>query len=282
MIIDSHHHFWNYSPERDTWIEGHMGVLKRDFGPSDLYPMLSAHGVAGAITVQTAHSEEETLHLLALAARHDFIKGVIGWTDLCAPQAHDRLQALGESGYLKGIRHLVQFEPQGFMARADFRRGVQLLSPLNLSYDVLLFHHQLPEAVDFCAALDQQVLVIDHLAKPVMKPENFDFWARHMRQLGAMGHTFCKLSGLVTEASWQTWKKEDFRPYLDTVFEAFGEDRLLFGSDWPVCLLAASYEQVLDLVFSYMQTSSADTRQKVMAQNAVKVYGLDVPELIRA
>src|SRR5256885_2004156 len=258
MIIDAHQHFWNYDPTRDSWITGEMSVLKRNFSPGDLASELLTSGVDASIAVQADQSENETLFLLDLANRHERIAGVVGWVDLCSPQLAERLQFFSQFPKLCGFRHIAQAEPDDrFLIRDDFIKGVAQLCEFGFTYDVLIYPKQLPAALELVAKLPDQPFVIDHLAKPEIKLKKIEPWAAHMRAIAQNKNVYCKLSGMVTEADWRHWKPDDFKPYLDIVFDAFGPGRLMFGSDWPVCLLDASYAQVKQIVENYLATCSA-------------------------
>src|SRR5271170_3932484 len=257
MRVDSHQHFWHYDPVRDSWITDDMGVLKRDYLPGDLLPEMHANGIDATVAVQAGQSERETEFLIDLAARHAFIAGVVGWVDLRNPEVDRRLEHFSRFPVMRGFRHIAQDEPDdGFLAREDFVRGVAALGQFDFTYDILIFPKQLPAAVELVEALPDQAFVLDHIAKPLVKTREMETWAAGIRALASNPRVFCKLSGLITEADWTHWRAEDFTPYLDVVWEAFGTDRLMFGSDWPVCLLAGSYTQVKKLVSDYVGESS--------------------------
>lgn len=271
--IDAHQHFWRYSPATHGWIDDSMAVLKRDFLPEALQPLLRAHGYDGCVAVQAQLDVAETKWLLALADQHPFIRGVVGWVDLCAPEAASALAALAHPK-LRGIRHVVQAEPDDFMNRADFRRGIAALAPLGLTYDILVYHRQLPAAVSLVERFAEQRFVVDHVAKPDIAQGTREPWATQMRALARHPHVFCKVSGLVTEAQWQSWTEEQLRPYLDLVFEAFGPERLMIGSDWPVCLLAGDYDRVMGVVEEYVARLPAASAAAVLGGTARRFYGL--------
>jgi len=290
MIIDAHQHFWRYQPARDTWIGDNMAVLKRDYLPADLLPELRANGIDGTIAVQADQSEEETLFLLEQSARNPFVAGVVGWVDLCAPNTGDRLHHFSQFPKLRGFRHVAQSEPDDrFLVRDDFVRGVSMLGEFDLTYDILIYARQLPAAVELVERLPNQAFVLDHVAKPNMakptitngqgKSREFDNWATGIRALAHNPRVFCKLSGLITEADWRGWRADDFKPYLDIVFDAFGTDRLMFGSDWPVCLLAGAYAQVKGLIEDYICGFTTSEREgisrDIFGNNAARFYGLE-------
>lgn len=275
MRIDAHQHFWRYTPEEYGWIDARMARIARDFLPADLWPELAAAGVDGCIAVQARCSAAENTFLLELAHQHPFVRGVVGWTDLTAADAPAAVAALAREAKLVGLRHIVQAEADDFLRRADFQRGVRALAAHGLVYDVLVYPRQLPAAIDFVRALPEQPLVLDHLAKPDIAGGRFDAWARDLRELARAGHVACKLSGLVTEARWLDWRPDDFRRYLDTALEAFGPQRLLFGSDWPVCLVAAAdYRAVHDLLAGWADRLGAAERRALFGGNAVRIYRL--------
>lgn len=273
--IDSHQHFWRYDAARDGWITDAMSVLKRDFLPEDLESETAANGVDATIAVQVDQSEQETLFLLDLAERSDRIAGVVGWVDLRSPSLAERLQFYSRFKKLCGFRHIAQAEPDDdFLVGREFAGGIARLGEFGYTYDILIYARQLPAAIELAAKFPEQRFVIDHLAKPEIKDGKREPWAGYMRTLAQNNNVYCKISGLVTEADWQNWKPKDMEPYLDAVFEAFGPDRLMFGSDWPVCLLAANYRQVKELIESYVQQHSRENIEKIFGLNAVRFYGL--------
>ena len=273
--IDAHQHFWQYNAVRHSWINEEMSLLKRDFMPKNLDEERKANNIDATIAVQADQSEDETLFLLDLAQRHSSIAGVVGWVDLCSPHAAKRLKRFSQFDKLRGFRHIAQDEPDDhFLVRPDFLRGMALLREHGFTYDILIYPEQLPAALELVAHFPEQKFVIDHLAKPEIKTRSRAGWAVLMQNIAAKPNVYCKLSGLVTEADWKTWKKEDFRPYLDIVFDAFGPRRLMFGSDWPVCLLAASYQQVVEIVEDYIQDFAADIKDKIFGGNAADFYQL--------
>lgn len=275
MRIDAHQHFWNYDSARDTWITDEMSVLKKDYLPGDLRPDLSANGFDGSIAVQADQSEQETRFLLGLAEQHPFIAGVVGWVDLTAPDVEERLASFGACEKLRGFRHIVQSEPDDqFMLRAEFRRGISCLSRFGFTYDLLIYPRQLPAAVRLAADHPTQKFVLDHIAKPEIRTRRLEPWATHVRQLASLPNVFCKVSGLVTEADWNNWQPADFKPYLEVVFESFGTDRLMFGSDWPVCLLGGSYAQVRQVIAEFLTNCSTREQDKIFGINAARCYGL--------
>ena len=275
MKIDSHQHFWKFDPVRDAWITPDMQAIRRDFSPKDLKPLLDDHGIDGCIAVQADQSDDETAFLLHLAENNSFIKGVVGWIDLRAPDLETRLGTYSSRRLLKGFRHIVQGETDpAFLGRPDFLRGVKMLHRYGYTYDILIYQHQLPMAVEFVRECPDQPFVVDHIAKPLISNGVWEEWASGMRKIAAFPNVMCKVSGMVTEADWHQWKPDDFRVYLDVVTEAFGPGRLMYGSDWPVCLVAASYAKQFELVEKYFSSFSEEERSAVFGMNAVRFYKL--------
>lgn len=274
MKIDAHQHFWKYDPQRDAWINDSMSVLKRDFLPEHLAPILKENDIDGCVAVQADQSETETEFLLHLAAQNSLIKGVVGWVDLQSDSISQRLDYLSQNQKLKGFRHIVQTEPKGFLTRPNFLKGVDLLTRYNFSYDILIYYHQLEVAIEFVKRFPNQKFVVDHLAKPNIKNAEFTQWSKGIAQLAAYENVWCKLSGFTTEASWEHWKYEDFTPYFDLVLNQFGAKRILYGSDWPVCLLAASYKSQLSVVERFVETLTASEKDQIMGGNAIHFYNL--------
>ena len=273
-MIDSHQHFWTYNPARHAWITDDMKVIRRDFLPEDLRPILQKNNIDGSVVVQVDQTEDETLSLLAMANRHDFIKGVVGWIDLVNANLESRLEYFSSLKKLKGFRHIVQAEKPGFLLKPAFIKGVQTLARHQFSYDLLVYHHQLEEALDFVRQVPQTKIVVDHLAKPSIVTQDRKQWEIHMRAMAEFPNVFCKVSGMVTEARWPGWSYQDFIPYLDGVINAFGTDRLLYGSDWPVCLVAATYEEQFSIVQKYITALSAPEKKQVLGGNAERFYNL--------
>jgi L-fuconolactonase len=275
MNIDSHQHFWRYDSGRDGWITDEMSILKRDFMPEDLIPELRLHGIDGCVTVQANQSERETLFLLALAAEHEEIKGVVGWVDLCSPALAERLEYFSKLEKLCGFRHIAQSEPDDrFLVREDFIRGIRQLRRLHYTFDILIYQRQLPAAIELVEKIPEQRFVLDHMAKPEIRAGEIQQWAKQIREIAANPNVYCKASGLVTEADWYKWRDSDFTPYLDVVFESFGPDRIMFGSDWPVCLLAGQYGKVKELLSNYVRDLPVDEQKKISGLNAISFYGL--------
>lgn len=273
MRLDAHQHFWNYDPKLYAWINEDMGVLRHDFGPAELAPHLDAHGLDGSIAVQARQDLDETRWLVGLKREHPRVLGVVGWLDLRAEDLSAQLDEFASD--LCGVRHVVQDEPdERFLLREDFRAGVRRLAEPGLTYDVLIYPNQLPAAVEFCAGHDDLRLVLDHIAKPYVKRGEIEPWATHIRELARNPHVACKVSGMVTEADWQQWKPSDLHPYLDVVLEAFGPQRLMFGSDWPVCLLASEYGPMQEVVSTYFAELTQAEQERLWGGTAKEWYDL--------
>ena len=278
LRIDAHQHFWRYSATDYGWISDDMHVLRRDFLPPDLAPLLAANGFDGSMAVQARQTLDETNWLLDLADDYPFILGVVGWVNLCSPRVADDLAALTDRRKLVGIRHIVQGEPDDeFLLRPDFCRGVARLEGFGLAYDILIFPGHLPVAVEFARRFPRQRFVLDHLAKPSIRTGELAGWARDLRDLAALDNVSCKLSGMVTEADWSDWTSAGIEPCLDTAMEVFGAERLMIGSDWPVCTLAADYTRTMTLVIDYVGRLSDSERDLVLGLNAQRFWRLEAP-----
>ena len=273
-VIDSHHHLWHYSPAEYGWIDDTMAVLRRDFSPSDLVAEMANAKVDGAIAVQARQTIEETHWLLKLAEGCPQIRGVVGWAPIASPTFEASLPQLASQPKLVGLRHVVQAEPAGFLDAPDFNRGLRALTHTNLIYDILIFERQLEESTRFVDRHPQQSFVIDHIAKPKIATAELEPWRTQLRELSKRPNVSCKISGMVTEDSWSTWSIKSLRPYLDTVVESFGPDRLLVGSDWPVCLVATSYTRWWQTLRDYFANFNVEDRTNIFAANALRIYGL--------
>ncbi|MBS1934531.1 MAG: amidohydrolase family protein [Bacteroidetes bacterium] len=271
--IDSHVHFWKYNKKRDIWMDD-MKILQQDYLPEHLQLNLKRNGIDGCVAVQASQEEVETRFLCELGETHDVIKGVVGWIDLCADNVEERLQHFTEYKLIKGYRHILQGEPNEFMLRKDFQRGVKKLKDFGYTYDVLVYHHQLKETLEFVSQFPDQKLIIDHCAKPDIKNKKIDDWKKWMNEIATHPNVYCKVSGLFTEAKWGQWAAADFYPYLDVVFEAFGTDRLVFGSDWPVILVSGIYVQWKSLLEKYMENYAEEEKEKFFGLNAIQFYNL--------
>ena len=275
MHIDAHQHFWHYNADEFDWIDDSMACLRRDFLPADLGPELKQAGFDYTIAVQTRQTLEETEWLLDLARASPYIAGVVGWVDLRSAKIRAQLTELARNPKLLGVRHIVQSEPdQRFLLQPEFLRGIGALQEFNLTYDILIYPRHLPVAAEFVRHFPQLRFVLDHLAKPFIKGGALHPWSKDLRELAQFQNVFCKLSGLVTEADWKSWKSEHIQPYLDIALECFGTERLMIGSDWPVCTIAGSYSQVMKLVIEYLSKYPQDAQKAILGGNAEKFWRL--------
>jgi L-fuconolactonase len=275
MIIDSHQHFWRYNARNHAWINDEMKTIRRDFMPEDLKPIYDANHIDGCVAVQVDQNEEENEFLLGLSGQHSFIKGVIGWVDFRAVNISERLSFYSSIKIIKGFRHIVQGEPdKRFLMGEFFCRGISGLRQYNFTYDILVYTHQLDQVQEFISRFPNQPFIIDHLAKPAIKEKSIDDWKKRMKAISRNENVYCKLSGMVTEADWRKWTYNDLEPYMDTVLGAFGPKRLVYGSDWPVCLVAASYERQFRAVKQFISRLSAPEQAAILGENAVRFYHL--------
>lgn len=275
MTIDSHQHFWSFNSHEFGWMGEKMGTIKKDHLPSDLQKELKNVGFEGSVAVQARQTLEETQWLLALGSEFDFIKGVVGWVDLCSPGLESQLEMFKENSLLKGVRHVLHDEPDdSFMLRTDFLKGISLLSNYRLTYDLLVFPKYLPKAVELVKMFPNQLFVLDHIAKPNIREGVIQPWAKYISELAQFPNVYCKLSGMVTEADWKNWRAANFFPYLDVVFETFGTSRTMIGSDWPVCKVAGDYKTVIHLVKDYIQSFSESEKNKILGETACAFYHL--------
>lgn len=275
MKIDTHQHFWHYNSKEFGWIGEDDDVLKRDFLPPELLTELSVMAYTGSIAVQARQSLEETRWLLDLAAKFEHIRGVVGWIDLRSSNIEEDLKEFEHNKWLKGIRHLVQDEPDDdFMLRTDFQNGISKLAKRNLVYEILIYERQLSAAAKLIRKFPDQQFVVDHIAKPNIKEGEIRNWELGMQKLAKFPNVSIKVSGMVTEADKKEWKAEDFSPYLKVIWSEFGEDRILLGSDWPVCLEVASYYEVMSLSENFFKNYGQGVIEKVCATNAIRIYSL--------
>ncbi|MFY0607578.1 MAG: amidohydrolase family protein [Cyclobacteriaceae bacterium] len=275
MTIDSHQHFWQYDRQKHSWMSDQMGAIKRDFLPDDLEEVLKANGLDGCVAVQADQSEEETHFLNNLADAYDFIKGTVGWVDLRASNVSERLDQLSHLKSVKGFRHVVQDEPDPeFMLQKSFLNGISKLETHGFTYDILIFPNQLPAAIELTRRFPNQKFVLDHIAKPLIEKGELGDWLDGIHELAKSENTTCKVSGMVTEANWKNWRYEDFLPYLETVFEAFGVERIMYGSDWPVCLVSCDYGKMKSILDRYIEDFSENERSAIMGGVAAKFYDL--------
>lgn len=272
--IDSHQHFWKFDPVRDSWIDNSMQKIQRDFLPEDLLPLLQENQFSSCVAVQASQSEDETNFLIDLASKNDFIKGIVGWVDLRDKNITERLHHFSKSKKLKGFRHVVQGEADDFMFREDFRNGISALKTFNYTYDILIFHRQLPAAISLVNDFPEQKFVIDHIAKPDVKSGDILSWKKGIEEISNYENVSCKISGMVTEANWHSWKPEDLNPYLDVIFENFSVDKLMFGSDWPVLNVASDYAEVVKTLEDYIGQLSIEDQNKIWFKNASSFYSL--------
>lgn len=275
MTIDAHQHFWKYSPEEYAWIDDSMSVIGKDFLPPDLAPLLKKAGISGCVAIQAAQTEAETRFLLDLSHKHPFIMGVVGWLDMLDPNLAERVEVYLSVNTFKGVRHTVQSEPNGYMTAPAFIKGLRTLGSYGLTYDLLISEGQLGEAFQLISQLPDQDVVIDHIAKPNIRIQSYAHWSRWMKKISVFPNVSVKLSGMITEADWSRWKKDDLKPYLDFCIETFGPERLMFGSDWPVCLLASDYSAVVAVVQDHICTLSQTDQNAVLGQTAIRFYKLN-------
>jgi len=278
MKIDAHQHFWNYNLEEFGWIDNRMDVLRRNYLPEDLSVELDKSGYSGSVVVQARQTKGETGWLLDLAEKFDFIKGVVGWVDLCQIDELKReLDKFTRSEKFVGVRHVIHDETDdNFMLRDDFLEGISCLKEYDLTYDLLLFPKHLTVAQIVVSMFPGQKFVLDHIGKPLIKNKIIDPWKEDIIRLAENRNVWCKLSGMVTEADWRKIETGDFNPYLDVVYKSFGPERLMTGSDWPVCLLAGDYKKVMGIVETFISGISPEIQQKISGQNCIDFYGLDV------
>lgn len=272
--IDSHQHFWKFDPVRDSWIDNSMQKIQRDFLPEDLLPLLQENQFSGCVAVQASQSEDETNFLIDLAKKNVFIKGIVGWIDLRDKNIAERLSHFSKHKKLKGFRHVVQGEADDFMFREDFRNGISALKAFNYTYDILIFHRQLPAAISLVNDFPEQKFVIDHIAKPDIKSGDILSWKKGIEEISKYENVSCKISGMVTEANWNSWKPEDLKPYLDVIFDNFSTDKLMFGSDWPVLNVASDYAEVVKTLEDYIGQLSIEDQNKIWFKNAYSFYSL--------
>ena len=275
MKIDSHHHFWKYNEKEYGWMDEHMARIRRDFLPADLKREIDRAGIDGVVSVQARQTVEETRFLLALAERREFIKGVVGWVPLIDPNVREAMAEFSAQKKLKGYRHVLHDERDDrYMMRDDFNSGVKAVTEAGLIYDILIFEKHLPQTIEFVDRHPHQVFVVDHIAKPRIRDGYLSPWQSRINELARRENVYCKISGLATEADWQNWTEAELKPYLDTVVEAFGPKRLMFGSDWPVCLLAVEYARWSRIVTEYVASLTAAEQSRILGGTAVEAYRL--------
>jgi L-fuconolactonase len=272
--IDAHHHCWHFDVRRHSWIDDSMEVIQRDFLPQHLEPLLEKNGVTGTVLVQVEQTAEENHYLLALAHSNPVIKGLVGWIDLLAPDLEQQLERWSAEPLMKGFRHIAQAEPDDFLCRPDVIKGIGMLEKYGFTYDILIKPTQIAAAIQLVKVLPRQMFVIDHLAKPYIMAGLLEPWKHDMAQLAVFENVYCKVSGMVTEADWPNWKYNQLLPYMETIFTLFGARRLMFGSDWPVCLLAADYDAVVANAARFVATCSPNEQQAFWQGNARRFYHL--------
>lgn len=278
LKIDAHQHFWKFNPVRDNWITEDMSVIAKDFLPADLVPLLQRKEIDGTVLVQTCHTEEDNRFMLGLAAENSFIKGIVGWVNFQSFNVEEKLKFYhDQEPKMKGFRHGLQSEPDDqLMLWEPFKKGIALLHRYNFTYDLLIYPRHLKYAKILASEFPDQKFVLDHMAKPQIKTKEIDEWKRDIQAIATHQNVYCKVSGMLTEAEWHGWRTADFTPYLDTVFRAFGSNRVMYGSDWPVCKLAGGYNRVLEILDIYTSRLSHMEQAKFFGGNAVEFYNLDV------
>ena len=276
MKIDSHQHFWEFDKVLDkSWISDSMSILRQDFSPTQVQPLMLEKGIEGCVAVQADQTEDETHYLLDLANKYSIIKGVVGWVDFRAPNIDERLEYFSGFKALKGFRHIVQAEKEDdFLLRKDFCEGISLLKKYNFTYDILIYPKHLKHAIKFVERFPDQKFVIDHIAKPFIKDQIIKEWKEELEVFGKYENVYCKMAGLVTEADWDNWKFEDFSSYVSITLDIFGTDRVMFGSDWPVFLPSASYSQVCEIIEKNTSFLNSEEKEKLWGLNCSNFYGL--------
>lgn len=275
MRIDAHQHFWIYSQQRHAWIDESMAGLRRDFLPKDLQPELKEAKIQGTVAVQAEESQQETDFLLDLAQKHPWIKAVVGWLDLCDPRLEEKLEAYRSQIKLKGFREILQAKDPQYMLQKEFISGLELLGSRGYCYDILVYPSHLQAVSRLLESCKEQPFVIDHLAKPYIKENAWKTWKKEMAVLAERDYIYAKVSGLITEADWKTWKPEELYPYLEIALELFGPKRLMYGSDWPVCTLAGTHQEVFGLIDSFTNTLSTDEKSQILGKNAANFYQIN-------
>jgi L-fuconolactonase len=275
MIIDAHQHFWRYNPTRHGWISDDMAAIRRDFLPKELEQIYRQNDIDGCVAVQADQNEAENEFILAYARKYPFIRGIVGWVDLQAPDIKERLDFYSSEKSIKGFRHIVQGEADpNFLLGQDFCRGIGHLKSYNFTYDILVYHYQLVQVEPFISKFPAQQFIIDHIAKPAIAKGEINQWEKYMRAISKHENVYCKLSGMVTEADIKSWTYDDLAPYLDVVLDCFGPSRLIYGSDWPVCLVAATYEEQFGVLQKAIDRLSPAEKKQILGENAIRFYHL--------
>jgi len=276
MKIDSHHHFWKYSVNEYGWIDDDMKSIRKDFLPEDLEREIRGAGIDAVVSVQARQTVSETEWLLGFSEEHAFIKGLVGWVPLSSPNVKQHLSRFSSFPKLKSVRHVVQGESDDdFILGNDFNRGIKVLKEFGLAYDILILEKHLPQTIRFVDMHPDQVFILDHIAKPRIKENIIEPWRKNIRSLAQRRNVYCKVSGMVTEADYGKWTEEQLRPYFETVLEAFGPERLMFGSDWPVCTVACEYRRWGAIVHKFISGLSVSEQDAIFGGNAVKAYDLE-------
>jgi L-fuconolactonase len=275
MIIDAHQHFWKYNPVRHGWITDDMSAVRRDFLPKELQDTYRHNDIDGCVAVHVDQDEDDNEFFLALSKMYPFIKGIVGWVDLQDEKVKERLDYYAAQKAIKGFRHIVQGESDpNFLLGQDFCRGIGELERYGYTYDILVFHYQLIQVERFVTKFPKQKFIIDHIAKPAIAKHEIAQWEKYMRSIAQHQNVYCKLSGMVTEADFRNWTYEDLAPYIEIVLESFGPTRVIYGSDWPVCLVAATYEEQFGVIQKAIEKLSPNEKKMILGDNAVKFYGL--------
>lgn len=273
MRIDAHQHFWEYNPIKHSWISDEMSSIRKDFSPADLSPILISQHLDGCIAVQADETDQETKYLLDLSDEYEFIKGVVGWSDLKKTSTLENLKSDQRHPKLVGFRCIMQGQPdEMYLKNKVFQENLAVLSTMDYTYDLLIYHYQLPSLIQFVDQLPDNRLILDHLGKPDIKGHEIKEWKENIRILAAHPKIYCKLSGMITEADYMRWTSDDIVPYLDVVGEYFGTDRLCFGSDWPVCLVAGSYEKMMHVVEKWSDQFSSEVKNNIFGNNTERFY----------
>jgi len=275
MKIDSHQHFWQYNPVKHSWINDDMKVIRKSFGPEELSKEIKPLGIEGTVAVQADETEKETSYLLGLADKNEFIKAVVGWIDLRAGNAIERMQYWKQYEKIKGFRSIMQGQQDpAYLTNADFIENIKKLSQYKYTYDLLVYHNQFPSLIKFVDKLPDNKMIIDHLGKPDIKNKNIKDWKSNLKILAQHPGIYCKMSGMITEADYQRWTYDDLKPYLEAAGEYFGADRICFGTDWPVCLVAGAYAQVYEVMDKFSQQLNKEEKEKLMGLNTMRFYGI--------
>jgi L-fuconolactonase len=276
-MIDSHQHFWNYNANRDVWITEDMGRIRKNFHPGDAIELFANNGISGCIAVQADSSEDETFFLISLAEQSEFIKGVVGWVDLQAKDIESRLTFFSQFEQIVGFRHVVQSEiDPNFLSRPDFSKGIQLLETFDFAYDLLIYPNQLNSGIDFCKKNSNQRIVLDHLAKPPIKTGDIAEWKKDIVKFKELENVSAKISGLITEAEWFKWNETDILDIIDISLEVFGPDRLMFGTDYPVVLVADELSSWVNSFKKSIAKLSADEIKKITIDNCLQFYKIEL------